>query len=291
MDRYAKDARWPIQELLKWAAQDFAGRGIETSRLDAELLLAHALGCQRVDLYLRFDQCPGETELGIFRELVVRRRGREPVAQILGRKGFHDVEVAVASGLFAPRPETELLVDEALARLKQGGSEPSILDLCTGTGAIALALAHALPDLRAWAVDLDPRAVASAADNSARLGLAERVTVLEGDLFAPVADLPPFDLITCNPPYVPTAEIAGLMPEVRDYEPQLALDGGPDGLDLVRRLLAEAPAHLRPGAWLLIEIGEGQAATVVQLAPSSLLHEFTRTDLAGIPRIVIFQKN
>jgi release factor glutamine methyltransferase len=291
MDRYAKDARWPIQELIKWATDDFTGRGIDTPRLDAELLLAHALGCRRVDLYLRFDQCPDEPALAAFRALVVRRRGREPVAQILGSKGFHDIEVRVGPGMYAPRPETELLVDESLTRLRKlGRDDVTVLDLCTGTGAIALALAHALPALRAWAVDLDERSVAAAADNACRLNLADRVSVLPGDLFAPVADLPPFDLITCNPPYVPAAEIPNLMPEVRDHEPRLALDGGPDGLDLVRHLLAEAPSHLRPGGWLLIEIGEGQAPTAARLAPPSLVHEATRLDLARIPRIVIYRK-
>lgn len=290
MDRYAKDARWPIQELLKWAAEDFAARGIDTPRLDAELLLARALGCRRVDLYLRFDQCPDEPEREAFRELVKRRRGREPVAQILGSQPFHEIELAVEPGLFAPRPETELLVDEAIARLKTLGGEPTVLDLCTGTGAIALAMAQSIPVLRVWAVDLDPRAVAASSRNADRLRLSDRVTVLAGDLFAPADGLPPFDLIACNPPYVPTGDIASLMPEVRDHEPHLALDGGPDGLDLVRRLLLESPAHLRPGGWLLIEIGEGQAAAVIAAAPPTLLHEFTRLDLAGVSRIVIFRR-
>lgn len=282
---------WTIRDLLAWATRDFAGRGLETPRLDAELLLAEAMPCKRVDLYLRFEEGPAEPVLARFREAVRRRRNREPVAYIVGRKAFHELELAVGPGIFVPRPETELLVDEAITRLKSlHPSGIKILDLGTGSGAIALALLHALPALTAWAVDRDPRAGQAALANAQALGLQDRFLYREGDLFAPVMDQAPFDLITCNPPYVPTGEIPNLMPEVKDHEPRLALDGGPDGLDLVRRVLREAPEFLKPGGWLLFEVGEGQAQTVAELAGPLLSHEATRDDLRGIPRIVILRK-
>jgi release factor glutamine methyltransferase len=290
-DAESQKAVWTRQALLKWAGEDFARRGIDTPRLDAELLLAHALGCKRVDLYLGFDSCPTGEERERFKALVLRRRTREPVAHIVGRKAFHDIELLVPAGTFVPRPETELVVDEALSRLRRWGpGAVTALDLCAGVGPIGLALAHAWPELRVWAVDCDERAVAALRDNAGRLGLSDRVTALVGDMFTPVPTAMLFDLITCNPPYVPAADIALLMPEVRDHEPRRALDGGEDGLTLIRRLMAEAPGRLSPGGWLLMEVGEGQAATVAALAGPGLHHEQTRADFAGVPRTLIFRK-
>jgi release factor glutamine methyltransferase len=276
---------------LKWAADDFGRRGIDTPRLDAEILLAQALSVKRVDLYLRFDQHPGDDALARFREAVKRRRDRESVAAIIGKKAFHDIELAVSEGVFIPRPETELLVDEALARLRALNRPcPRILDLGCGSGPIALAVAKAWPEARVLAVDLNPKAIALTAANAARLGLEDRVNVREGDLFAPAGEEAVFDLVLCNPPYVPSAEIPKLMPEVREHEPALALDGGVDGLDFIRRLMAEAPARLEPGGWLLMEVGEGQAQAAVAMAGDHLVHESTRKDLRGVPRIVIFKR-
>jgi release factor glutamine methyltransferase len=279
---------WTIQELLKWAAEDFSRRGIDTPRLDAEILLAFAMGVKRVDLYLRFDQVPDPESLARFREAVKLRREREPVAYIVGVKGFHAIELAAARGVFVPRPETELLVDEAVARLEHAAA-PSILDVGSGSGAIGLALASAIPSARVWAVDLDPKAVELTRANAKKLGLHERVQAIHGDLFAPVKDMA-FDLVACNPPYVPRPEITRLMPEVRDHEPVLALDGGPDGLDFIRRLMGEAPERVNAGGWLMLEVSEGQAEAVVALAGPAFRHEATRKDLRGVPRIVIFLK-
>lgn len=290
MDNAGKSEKaWTIQELLKWAAEDFANRGIDTPRLDAELLLAFALSVKRVDLYLRFDQVPDPEALGRFRDAVKRRRDREPVAYIIGLKGFHAIELVTERGVFVPRPETELLVDEAAARLKDT-TAPLILEIGGGTGAVTLALAAALPSARLWATDLDPRAVELTRANARRLGFEERVAVIQGDLFAPVKDMVPFDLIVCNPPYVPHPELDRLMPEVRDHEPALALDGGPDGMDFIRRLIAEAPERMKALGWLMLEVGEGQAAAVAAMAGAELHHESTRKDLRGVPRIVIFRK-
>jgi release factor glutamine methyltransferase len=283
---------WKVEDLVRWAAADFQKRGIDTPRLDAEILLAHAICCSRVELYLRFDRVPDRNQLDAFREAVKRRRNREPVAYITGKKAFHDIELAVAPGLFVPRPETELLVDEAVIALRELKEEEiRVLDLGAGTGAIALAIAKALPKVRAWAVDVDPRAVEMTKENAGSLGLDRRVIALEGDGFSPVTKLSPFDLIACNPPYVESADIDGLMPEVRDHEPARALDGGPDGLDFIRRLMEKAPSRLKPGGRLLVEVGEGQAGTVEAMAVGELVHESTRRDLQDIPRIVIFRKN
>lgn len=282
---------WTVGELLNWTTRDFQGRGIETGRLDAELLLAAALECSRVDLYLRFDQCPPEPALARFREAVKRRRNREPVAHILGRKSFHEIELLVRPGIFVPRPETELLVDEAVARLRTLGSrQTKVLDLCTGTGAVALAVLFSSPESVAYATDLDPAAGELARENAVRLGLADRFHFHGGDLFAPVRGGAPFDLITCNPPYVLSEELPRLMPEVRDHEPAAALDGGPDGLAVVRRMVAEAGEYLRSGGWLIFEIGEGQAESAAALARPPLVWETTRQDLRGIPRVVIMRK-
>lgn len=281
---------WTVGDLIKWAANDFQKLGIETARLDAEILLANALGCSRVELYMKYDLTPTPSALDSFRESVKRRRKREPVAHIIGTKAFHEIEVMVPPGMFVPRPETEILVDEALQRLKGLTHDPRALDLCAGTGAIALALLKARDDLRAWAVDVDPAFLDTAMANALRLIVSGRITLLQGDLYQPLAGLPPFDLIACNPPYVPSPEIDSLMPEVRDHEPRAALDGGGDGLDVVRRVIEGAAGHLRHGGWLLIEVGEGQARAVEAMAGAELKHQATRSDLQGIPRVVIFEK-
>jgi release factor glutamine methyltransferase len=286
------DKPWTIGDLLRWATDDFSRRGIESARLDAEVLLAEALGRRRVDLYLHFADQPGAEALARFRELVRRRRAREPVAHILGKKEFRSFELLTPPGLFIPRPETEVLVDEALARLRTlAGAQPiAVLDLCAGTGAIGLAIARELAAARVAAVDLNPRAGEAIRANALRLGLADRVEFLPGDLFEPVRGREPFNLIACNPPYIASAEIDGLMPEVSVHEPRLALDGGADGLDLVRRLLAEAGAWLRPGGWLLCELGEGQAEAAAALPAPGLRHEANRSDIRGVLRVAIFRR-
>ncbi len=292
-DRSARPrpGEWTVGELLKWAEADFREKGIDSPRLDAEILLAHSLSMKRVELYTRYEELPGEEGLARFRQAVKRRRNREPAAYILGFKEFHDITLSVPAGRFIPRPETELLVDEVLAVLKKAELKGRvILDIGTGTGAIPLAILHALPLVEAVAVDLDPTAGEAVTKNAAALGLADRIRFLAGDGLEAAADLAPFDHITCNPPYVPSATIAELQPEVRDHEPRLALDGGEEGLDFIRRLAEETPPMLRPGGRLFLEIGEGQEKAMGALAGKGLVLEKIRNDLQGIPRIVIFRR-
>ena len=273
---------WTVLKLLRWTADYFAGRGIDSPRLDAELLLADALGLDRVGLYLNFERPLLAGELANFREKVKRRADREPLAYILGHTEFWSLPLTVTPDVLIPRPDTELLVEQALAL---GGEGPRALDVGTGSGALAIALAHERPQWTITAIDISPAALAVAMENARGNGVAERITFVATDL----AKLPagPFDLIVANPPYIPHGELATLMPEVRDYEPHLALDGGKDGFDAYRALARQAGGVLAPGGWLLVEVGHDQAAAVQELFNEAGLREiFAARDLAGIERVV-----
>ncbi len=273
---------WTVLKLLRWTADYFAGRGIDSPRLDAELLLAETLKLDRVGLYLNFERPLQADELTVYREKVRRRAGREPLAYILGRTEFWSLPLRVTPDVLIPRPDTELLVEQALARVD---GTARVLDVGTGSGALAIALAHERPDWTVTAVDLSPQALKVAAGNARDNGVAERITLVEGNLIA----LPsgPFELIVANPPYIPTGELAELMPEVCDYEPHLALDGGACGLDAYRALAGQATSVLAPGGWLLVEVGMGQAPAVQALfATAGLTELYNALDLAGIERVV-----
>ncbi|MEW5911966.1 MAG: peptide chain release factor N(5)-glutamine methyltransferase [Thermodesulfobacteriota bacterium] len=283
---------WTVGDLIRWAAGYLSERQVSAPRLSGELLLAQVLGCQRLDLYLRFDQPLGPEDLAAFKALILRRREHEPVAYILGRREFYGLELAVGPGVLVPRPESEHLVEEALARLA-GSEAPRILDLCTGSGAVALALAQALPKAQVVACDLSERALTYARQSAENLGLGGRVTWLQGDLWEPVAAAGGFfELITANPPYVSQAEWDQLPAEVRDYEPQEALLAGPEGLDYLRAIIAGAGAHLRAQGWLLTEIGAGQGPAVRRLAKEAgIFSEITLVkDLAGLERVLVCQR-
>ncbi|MFZ5586471.1 MAG: peptide chain release factor N(5)-glutamine methyltransferase [Thermodesulfobacteriota bacterium] len=283
---------WTIGKLTTWAAEHLAGRGVSAPRLSGELLLAHSLGLRRIDLYLRFEQPLTPEELAAFKALILRRRAGEPVAYILGRREFYGLDFKVGPGVLVPRPETELLVEEALRRLRRE-PEPRLLDLCTGSGAVACAVLANLPEATAVGVDLSPEALGYAQANAAALGLAGRVTWLAGDLWDAVAPAGGFfPVITANPPYVTETEWPGLSPEVRDFEPRLALVGGADGLDLARAIIAGAGAFLRPLGWLLMELGAGQAPAAQALASAAgIFCEITTIkDLAGVERVLACQR-
>lgn len=276
---------WTVARLLEWTTGRFKERGIDSPRLEAEILLACALGIRRIDLYVRHDQIVDDAGRARFRDMVRRRQEGCPTAHIVGKKEFYSLDFAVSPATLIPRPDTELLVDEALRQAKPL-TDPLIADIGTGTGCVAVALAHRLPKARIVAVDISAEALETARGNATRLGVADRVDFRLGDLLAPLAGLRP-DLIVSNPPYIPTNDIAGLDPGVRDHEPALALDGGPDGLRVIERLAEQALSLLAPGGRLLVEIGAGQeegARGVLTRAGFTV--ESVRKDGGGHPRVV-----
>jgi release factor glutamine methyltransferase len=268
-------------------------RGIETARLDAEQLVAHCLQVSRLDLYLRGDQTLTDEQVDEIQSAFGRRAIREPLQYIIGDQEFWGHRFIVSPGVFIPRPETEMLIEEAIAWLDQRRDERgplTILDLCTGSGCIAISVAKHAPAARLYATDCSPRALETARANVRRYGLSEQITFLCGDLFEPLTALRlggRVDLILANPPYVPTASIQDLQPEVSLYEPTEALDGGSDGLECIRRLLTKAPVYLTNRGVLFLEIGDRQAVSLTQWLknhyPDAAI-EF-RLDLAGIQRV------
>ena len=273
---------WTPLRLLGWTQGWLAQKGVDAPRLTAELLLAHALGCDRVRLYLDFDKPLGDPELARFRELVRRRAEGEPTAYLTGVREFFGHRLSVDARVLVPRPETELLAEAALAALPAGGAA---LDLGTGSGALAIALALGRPGARVTAVDVSPGALEVARANAAALGAA--VELLAGDLFGPLPPGARYDVVVSNPPYLPTGELAGLQREVQ-REPRLALDGGPDGLAVLRRLVAEAPRWLAPGGALLLEMHESHEAALPALClAAGFASAEARRDLAGLPRLTV----
>ncbi len=277
-------------ELLRWTTDYFSRVGIETARLDAEVLLAHALETERLRLYVDHEKPVLAAERDRFRALVKRRADdRVPVSQLLGVREFWSLPFRVSSEVLTPRPETETLVEAALQKIAalQGDPERAIriLDLGTGTGAIALSLASELPHAEITATDISEPALQIAAENADHLHTRERIRLLLGDLFAPVAS-EQFDVIVSNPPYVARSDAASLPPEL-SHEPEMALFAGADGLDVIRRLVAEAGDHLSPGGWLLFELSPEQVEVAEQELSSAGFVELERHfDLAKWPRVV-----
>ena len=275
--------RWTVLKILKWTTAYFAGKGIGPARLEAELLLAATLDLDRVGLYVNFERPLNADELTAYRERVRRRGLREPLQYILGETEFWSLSFMVSPAVLVPRADTEVLVEEALSRLAVADR---VLDVGTGSGAIAIALAHERSDLQVTALDCSEAALEVARSNARRNGLAERVVCVAGDLAALPAG--PFEMVVSNPPYIPSRDWAELMPEVRDHEPRLALDGGEDGLEAYRQLAAQAEQLLTPGGWLLVEVGIGQAEEVSDLfAAAGMVEVGQRDDYAGIPRVVM----
>ena len=267
----AAGGTWTVRRILDWTKDFFTRKSVFQPRLSAEELLAHVLNTTRMKLFMDYDRALSPQELSAYRDLVRRAADEEPIAYLTGRKHFFGLEFEVTRDVLIPRPDTETLVEDVLqtARIQSGLETPRVMDLCTGSGCIAAALAHNLKGATVLATDLSPAAAVVARRNVERLGLADRVTIEEGDLFEPLArvvDARPFDLIVANPPYIPTGQLAALERSVREYEPMTALDGGKDGLILHRRILQDAGKHLLPGGRIYLEIAFDQGELALEVA-------------------------
>jgi release factor glutamine methyltransferase len=307
---------WTIARVLRWAAEDLARRGAQDSpRLDAELLLGHALGLDRVRLIVDSNRPLTPEELARFRELIVRRRRSEPIAYILGEREFYGMRFNVNQHVLIPRPDTETLVTVALERTRAQHLFGRALDVCTGSGCVAVAFAKERPTWHVTGSDISGEALEVARKNALRLGTIWNVAFVESDLLAgiragtpatasaraPVSGTPKdaahdapndalelrFDLITANPPYIPDAEVPELSADIRNFEPHAALCGGADGLAILRRLVKAAPSRLVPGGVLAMEVGAGQAERVAKgLASYGFADVQQDRDYGGIDRVV-----
>ncbi len=282
----APERIWTVLDLLRWTTDYFASRGIETARLDAEVLLAHALETERLRLYIDYEKPVQGDERARFRELVKRRADeRVPVAHLVGAREFWSLSIEVTPDVLVPRPETETLVGAVLELRPDPAAALSILDLGTGSGAVALALAKERPAARIVASDVSEAALAVAKQNAAALGLDDRVEFVLGDLFEPVGGKR-FDVVVSNPPYLAEAEAASLAPELA-HEPRGALYAGAEGSEILLRLVAEAPDHLEPAGLLALEIDPRQAGAVCDgCRAAGLADERVHRDLAARARVV-----
>ncbi len=293
---------WTILGLLKWSTGYFTSHDIDSPRATAEILLAHTLNLKRIDLYLRYDQPLLKTELSAYKSLIKRRISREPVAYIIGTKEFWSKELSVGPDVLIPRPDTECLVETALKYLdavrdphvlqSEGLLEGKVLELGVGSGAVVVALASERPLYRYVATDVSMKAILAARQNAGKHKVNNRIQFVAGDwleAFSP--HIPSFDMILSNPPYIPSGEIPELQPEVAQFEPRLALDGGEDGLSAIRRIISMAHLLLKPGSRLLLEIGCSQAADVVRMIQASGYYASSHVvqDYAGHDRVVVMQ--
>jgi release factor glutamine methyltransferase len=286
MSAAEQDTPWTVGRLLGWTQQYLQRGGIESPRLCAEILLAHAMQCERLRLYTRFEEVPGAEVRERFRTLVQKAAGGQPIAYLTGTKEFFSLAFEVTPEVLIPRPETEILVERAIGLLRKTAEPPAVLDLGTGSGCIAVSLAKHLPQARIAASDISEAALAVARRNAERHGVAERIEVRDGDLFTPWDDGTQFDVILCNPPYVAT-EGAPVEASVRDFEPHGALFAGADGLDVIRRVVREGPRRVRAGGHLLVEMAYDQAAAVRKLMEGASWQEVVAyRDAAGHERVL-----
>ena len=284
---------WTILRMILWSADYLAAKGVENHRLDAEWLLARALGVERLQLYLQYDRPLSLAEREAFKPLLRRRAGREPLQYILGRTAFRELELAIEPGVLIPRPETEVLVEEVLswARSRDRKLE-SVLDVGTGSGAVALSLALEGGCARVVATDVSQAALDLARENAKRHGVGRQVEFLHGSLFEPLEPGERFDVVVSNPPYIEAGEEPKLQPEVREWEPKEALFAGEDGLEVIRPLVTGAADKLLPGGLLALEVGSTQTETVAGLleATGAFAEIRTRRDLSGRPRVVTAER-
>lgn len=288
------DDQWTILKLLQWTTSYFKSRNIQSPRVDAEILLAHTLQLKRVDLYIRYDLPLSKNELAAFKDLILRRAAREPVAYIVETKGFWSLDLGVTTDVLIPRPETECLVETALSLLPSSEEEPPkrVLELGTGSGAIVLALASERPRDIFFASDRSLNAAALARKNAQQNCPEGAVRFFCGNWFMPLNSRQGFDMILSNPPYIPSGKIPQLQPEIYKYEPLTALDGGDDGLTPIRNIICSASKYLVQGGWLLLEMGHDQKSEVEKIIRACDAYDqivFTK-DYAGHDRVVQMRK-
>lgn len=281
---------WTVLRLMKWSGQYLEAKGVERGRLDAEHLLAHALNTARLQLYLQYDRPLSAEELDRFRPLLRRRAEREPLQYIVGHTGFRELDLLVDRRVLVPRPETEILVEAVLRwAVSKGPAQLTALDLGTGSGAIALSLLREGPFRLVVATDASPDALEVAGQNALRAAPQGGIDLRCGSLYEPLEKGESFDVVVSNPPYVAESEAAGLDPEVGVWEPRLALMGGADGLDVVRKIVDGSARWIRPGGLLALEVGAGQADAVAASVDATGAYEEVRVqrDLTGRRRVVV----
>ena len=278
-----------VLEVIQRSSEFLIRKGVDSPRLQVELLLAHVLQTPRMKLYLNFERALSDEELNRLRELVKRRGEREPLQHILGSTSFCGLEMAVSRNALIPRPETELLAERAIAFLSALPAQaPTLLDFGTGSGCLAVAIAARCPGATLHALDISESALKLARENADRHRVSDRIQFHLGDGFTALPAQAQFDLIVSNPPYIPSAEIETLQAEVRNHDPRLALDGGPDGLGFYRRLATESGHWLQPSGRLMVELGDGQATAAHGLfTTAGWTVEGVEKDYGGSDRILI----
>lgn len=283
---------WTISSILDWTTLYFTKHGIENPHLEAEILLAHALLMKRIDLYVNHDKALNDEQLAAFKKLVLRRVKKEPTAYIIGHKPFMSLEFEVSKDVLIPRPDTEKLVEAVIDLSKKGMNAPAILDIGTGSGAVAVSLAYYIKDADITATDISQKAIEIAGKNAVKHSVENRINFITGNLFENIPKDKSYDIILSNPPYIPTEEIKKLQPEITGFEPVNALDGGKDGLDYFRKIVDSINGFLKPGGYLLFEIGFGQADKVVEIINAKGIFEDIKVekDHSEIDRIVMAKK-
>ena len=283
-----QDEVWTVARLLNWTADYLKKHGSDSPRLDTEVLLAYCLGCERIDLYTRFEQLPGDEERSAFRELVRKRAEGTPVAYLVGQREFFSLSFRVTDDVLIPRPETEHLVVAAIDLAKQQADTPLVCDVGTGSGVIAVCLARQVPQCQVSAIDISPAALEIARENAAAHNVADRIEFSQGDLLTELPPAPTFDLILSNPPYVADGEADQMAAETRRFEPRQALFAGPAGTEVIERLIPQAAERLKPGGHLLIEISPmiHDRARGIMERDERLVPLDSIKDLAGHMRVI-----
>ena len=282
---------WTVKRVMDWTVGHLQRKGSDSPRLDTEILLAHARGCERIELYTHFNDVLTEEERTTMRELVQRRANHEPVAYLVGYREFYSLEFEVNKEVLIPRPDTETIVLELLEIAKTMAS-PKIIDVCTGSGCIAISVAVNHNTAELTATELYEPTIELARRNAEKHEVSDRIDFIQGDLLGGIPAEQQFDIVASNPPYIPTLDIETLAPNVRDHEPHAALDGGHDGVQFLSRLIADTPSYLKDGGYLMLEMGPEQAGLVCELIDENGCFSEAQilTDLAGRSRVACARK-